>query len=544
MIRKFIGKVLGREKARGKAEPLEKGTAKNVTAPPQGRGKTPGSGGETPPKRKASPKGKKAGGGKGPAEKGRGRATTREVRKGGSSRPEKKGRRQQRPGSRSGAVSFPKLPPFPEWFPPQDPTLFANYDLPEQVREGIKTAGFETCTEVQAKVLPLALRGKDVAAQSQTGTGKTAAFLITIFSRLLIRGPIDHPGPRALILSPTRELTVQIENDARLLGASTGLKIGVAFGGVDYDRQRRILEEGVDLLIGTPGRLIDYMKQGVWRPEAIEILVIDEADRMLDMGFIRDLRYILRRLPPYERRLSLLFSATLSWRAMELTYEYMDLPEQISASPEKVTAEKAEEVLYHVGRDEKAALLLGLLKKESWERTIIFTNMKVEAEKVGRLLEYHAQKAQAITGNLEQKRRLRLMEDFKSGKLPILVATDVASRGLHIEGVTHVVNWDLPQDPEDYVHRIGRTARAGEVGNAISFADEECVYYLETIEKLIGYKIPVRWHTSDDLEKVKGGWGRGRTSRRRPEDRKGSARGKGDARGRRQGGSRRPPRRT
>jgi ATP-dependent RNA helicase RhlB len=265
---------------------------------------------------------------------------------------------------------------------------------------------------------------------------------------------------------------------------------------------------------------------------------------MLDMGFIKDLRFILRRLPSYERRLSMLFSATLSWRAMELTYEYMDLPEQISASPEKITAEKAEEVLYHVGRTEKAGLLLGLLKKDAWKRTMIFTNMKVEAEKVGSLLAHHGYKAQAITGNLEQKKRLRLMEDFKSGQLPILVATDVASRGLHVEGVTHIVNWDLPQDPEDYVHRIGRTARAGKSGMAVAFADEECVYYLEAIEGLIGYKVPVRWHTSQDLEEVKRGWRPPRPEKRTGPGRKGSPTGKRGGGGRRQGSSRRPPRRS
>jgi ATP-dependent RNA helicase RhlB len=277
---------------------------------------------------------------------------------------------------------------------------------------------------------------------------------------------------------------------------------------VDYERQRQILLKGPELLIGTPGRLIDYLKQGVWRPEGIEMLVIDEADRMFDMGFIRDLRFILRRLPPYDRRQSMLFSATLNWRVMELTYEYMNLPTQISASPEKLTAEKAEDVLYHVSREEKPALLLGLLKREPWKRVLIFSNMKIEAEKVARLLEHHGFRARAVTGNLEQRRRLRLVEDFKSGRLPILVATDVASRGLHVEGVTHVVNWDLPQDPEDYVHRIGRTARAGAAGKAISLADEEFVYSLEAIEELIGYKIPVVWHNSDDLAEVKKSWKR------------------------------------
>jgi ATP-dependent RNA helicase RhlB len=547
MIRKFIGKVLGKKQAEKKIDKKVEKTAgsreKSAPRPP------------APAPRKTEKEGAKAPRtGKGTVKEDRSRGSSDKARvapSGGSSRGAGKPRESRRESPpqkrppRSAPAVFPELPPMPEWTPPEDPSRFANYGLPRQVMEGIEAAGFETCTEVQAKVLPLALGGRDIAAQSQTGTGKTAAFLITTFSRLLWRGPVDHPGPRALVLAPTRELAVQIQNDALLLGGALDMKVGVAFGGVDYERQRRILEEGVDLLIGTPGRLIDYMKQGVWKPEGIEMLIIDEADRMLDMGFIKDLRFILRRLPSYERRLSMLFSATLSWRAMELTYEYMNLPEQISASSEKVTAERAEEVLYHVGRTEKAGLLLGLLKKDTWKRTMIFTNMKVEAEKVGSLLAHHGFKAEAITGNLEQKKRLRLMEDFKSGQLPIMVATDVASRGLHVEGVTHVVNWDLPQDPEDYVHRIGRTARAGKSGMAVAFADEECVYYLEAIEGLIGYKVPVRWHTSKDLEEVKKGWRPPRPERKAGPGRKGGPPGKrGGGGGGRQGSSRRPPRRS
>ncbi len=571
MIKKFIAKVLGKAGTRKKEVP-EKASgsrpkaAKAEPSRPDGRrqaspasekkrsssdgrsgGRKRRSGGKPQPSAERAPGkqetgGERSGRKQGPAGK---RPARRKPESDGARRDRGRGRGPRRETGRPPGV-LPKLPPLPDWSPPEETGVFSAYDLPPQVAEGIAAAGFEKCTEVQSKVLPLALRGRDVAAQSQTGTGKTAAFLLTIFTRLLWRGKIDHPGPRALVVAPTRELTVQIETDARLLGQSTGLRVGVAFGGVDYDRQRQALLDGVDLLIGTPGRLIDYLKQGVWQPEGIEVLVIDEADRMLDMGFIRDLRFILRRLPPFERRLSMLFSATLSWRAMELTYEYMNLPEQISASPAQLTAEKAEEVLYHVERREKAALLLGLMEKEKWERTILFTNMKIEAEKVGRLLQHHGYRAQAITGNLEQKKRLQLMEDFKSGELPMLVATDVASRGLHIEGVTHVVNWDLPQDPEDYVHRIGRTARAGAEGKAVSLADEECVYYLEAIEKLIGYKVPVQWHSEEDLAKVKPGWQRSPAPRRssgggRPPAKGGRSSSRG-GRGGRQGSGGRPRR--
>jgi ATP-dependent RNA helicase RhlB len=429
------------------------------------------------------------------------------------------GRRGERAEAELAPIALPDLPPIPPWTPPADPGLFANYDLPAAVREGIADAGFTECTSVQAKVLPLALQGKDIAAQSQTGTGKTAAFLVTIYTRLLQRGPVNGPKPRALVIAPTRELAVQIESDAQLLGSHTGLTSAAVFGGVDYDKQRRALQAGADLVIGTPGRLIDYLKQGAWRPEGVELLVIDEADRMLDMGFIRDLRFILRRLPHFDRRQSMLFSATMSWNVMELTYEYMNIPAEIRATPAKMTAEKAVEELYHVARDEKPALLLGILEREKPERTMIFTNTKVEAEKVGKLLEHHGLRARAITGNLEQARRLKLMEEFKAGELPIMVATDVASRGLHIEAVSHVVNWDLPQDPEDYVHRIGRTARAGAAGKAISLADESGALNLEAIEKLIGYKIPVIWHESEHLGEVKPGWREAAARERRERER-------------------------
>ncbi len=265
------------------------------------------------------------------------------------------------------------------------------------------------------------------------------------------------------------------------------------YGGIDYERQRETLRAGCDLLIGTPGRLIDYLKQHVWSPRRVEVLVIDEADRMFDMGFIADLRFILRRLPPHEKRQSFLFSATLSFRVLELTWEFMNNPAQITITPHQKTVEKAEQVLYHVGRDEKFNLLLGLLKREGGNRILIFSNTREEARRLEDRLSRNGWQARALTGDVDQKRRLKILNDFKDGKLPVLVATDVASRGLHIEGVSHVINWDLPQDPEDYVHRIGRTARAGAEGKAISLADEATALMIEPIEKFIGQKIPVEW---------------------------------------------------
>jgi len=381
------------------------------------------------------------------------------------------------------------------------PLEFTSLDLPGPVRRGIQDAGFVATTAIQEAALPLALRGKDVAGQSQTGTGKTAAFLIAAFTRCLTHPAPARSGvtsPRVLIIAPTRELVVQIEADARLLGGHTGLQILSVYGGIDYNKQRDALRDGCDILVGTPGRLIDYLKQHIWSPGKVEVLVIDEADRMFDMGFIADLRFILRRLPKPEKRQSFLFSATLSFRVLELTWEFMNNPAQISITPLQKTVEKAEQVLYHVGREEKFNLLLGLLRREGGSRILIFSNTREEARRLEDRLSRNGWEARALTGDVDQKKRLKILNDFKDGQLPILVATDVASRGLHIEGVSHVVNWDMPQDAEDYVHRIGRTARAGAAGKAISLVDEAGALALEPIEKFIAQKIQVDW-AEDDL---------------------------------------------
>ena len=371
---------------------------------------------------------------------------------------------------------------------------FSELDLPYEVQQGIEHVGFTACTPVQDAVIPRAVRGEDVAAQAQTGTGKTAAFLISLFTRM-IRVPAQdcENSPQALIIAPTRELADQIYHEAERLGKFTGFRFLAVYGGVDYQKQMDTLQKGVDVLIGTPGRLIDYYKQHVYSLKKTRYLIIDEADRMFDMGFIDDLRYLIKKMPPYSKRQSMLFSATLSYRVMELAYEHMNLPEKISITPEKVTVEQVEQVLYHVGKHEKIPLLLGLLKREAPERALIFVNTRRAADMVVERLNRNGWKVEAITGDIIQKKRLRILADFKDGKLPVLVATDVASRGIHVEGVTHVINLDLPQDAEDYVHRIGRTGRAGATGKAISLADEEYVYSLEEIEKYIGQKIPVAW---------------------------------------------------
>ncbi|MCD6583034.1 MAG: DEAD/DEAH box helicase [Desulfuromusa sp.] len=377
---------------------------------------------------------------------------------------------------------------------------FTELNLPEVVQRGVSDADFESLTPVQEEAIPLALAGKDVAAQAQTGTGKTAAFLISLFCRLLDNKNATSNNPRALVMAPTRELVVQICKDAELLGQHTGLKVQPIFGGVDYEKQRQALRDGVDIIVATPGRLIDYFKQRVFSMNRVEALVIDEADRMFDMGFIKDLRYILRKLPPFEKRQTMLFSATLSGQVMELAYEFMNLAERVEIAPEKVTADGIDQILYHVSRREKFALLLGLMKQDSgMERVMLFVNTKVEAERLNALLQANGASSAVLSGDIPQKKRMRILDQFKLGSITHLVATDVASRGIHVDDVTHVINYDLPQDREDYVHRIGRTARAGARGHAISFADEEMVYMLEDIEAYLGTKIPSEMPLDEDF---------------------------------------------
>ena len=370
---------------------------------------------------------------------------------------------------------------------------FDALPLHDSVRAGIQDAGFEFCTPIQANTLPIALKSSDVAGQAQTGTGKTAAFLIAAFQKILSSGvePDEPKQPRVFILAPTRELAVQIANDAEVLGKHTGLKIGLAFGGTDYEKQRKTIEDGIDLLIGTPGRIIDYFKQGVFKLNRVQVAVLDEADRMFDLGFIKDIRYLLRRLPPPEQRLNMLFSATLSHRVMELAYEHMNEPELVRIEPDKVTADRVRQAIFFPSNEEKLPLLVGLIREMGAARIMVFVNMKREAERVEAYLETNGLHAKAISGDVPQKKRLRMLMQFQSGELPVLIGTDVASRGLHIPDVQYVINYDLPQDAEDYVHRIGRTARAGASGDAISFGCETYAMSLPDIEDYIGHKIPV-----------------------------------------------------
>ena len=385
-------------------------------------------------------------------------------------------------------------------------TRFEDFDLDPELAKGIADAGFEFCTPIQAQSIPIALTGKDVAGEAQTGTGKTAAFMVACMNQLITKPSHEHREKtqvRAMILAPTRELAIQIHKDASVIGKYTGLKLGLAYGGTDYDKQRNILLDGVDILIGTPGRTIDFFKQRVFSLKRCEVVVLDEADRMFDLGFIDDMRYLLNRCPDPDKRLSLLFSATLSHRVGELAYVHMNDPAEIRIEAENKTADKIEQSIYYPANEEKIPLLLGLMNKIKPTRSIVFINTKRVADKVYAWLEGNGYKSALLSGDVPQKKRQTLLKKFQDGEFSTLVATDVAARGLHIPEVSHVFNFDLPQSGEDYVHRIGRTARAGASGFAISFACEDFAHYIMDIEEYIDKKIGKEPVTGDLLAEPK-----------------------------------------
>jgi len=385
-------------------------------------------------------------------------------------------------------------------------TRFKDFNLDPDLLKGINEAGFEFCTPIQAQSIPIALTGKDVAGEAQTGTGKTAAFMVACMNHLMTKPSHENREKtqvRAMILAPTRELAIQIHKDALVIGKYTGLKLGLAYGGTDYDKQRNILLDGVDILVGTPGRTIDFFKQKVFSLKNCEVVVLDEADRMFDLGFIDDMRYLLHRCPEPTKRLSLLFSATLSHRVSELAYVHMNDPAEIKIKADTKTADKIEQSIYYPANEEKIPLLLGLMKKLKPTRSIVFINTKRVADKVYAWLEGNGYKSALLSGDVPQKKRQSLLKKFQDGEFSTLVATDVAARGLHIPEVSHVFNFDLPQSGEDYVHRIGRTARAGASGSAISFACEDFAHYIMDIEEYIDQKIGKEAVTSELLEKPK-----------------------------------------
>ena len=373
-------------------------------------------------------------------------------------------------------------------------TFFTHFELHPLLQKGLDEAGFTRCTPIQALTLPVALTGRDVAGQAQTGTGKTCAFLVALMNRLLTRPAVAErkdSDPRALVIAPTRELAIQIDKDARNIGRYTGLKTALIYGGVDYDKQRQQLHDGCDIIIATPGRLLDYYKQHVFGFNGVETMVIDEADRMFDLGFIKDVRFIFRRLPAREQRQVLLFSATLSHRVLELAYEHMHDAEKLVVETENVTADRVRQQVYFPSKEEKMPLLLNLLERTNPSRSIIFVNTKMAAERVTERVKRQGYRVGALSGDVPQLKRQKLLQRFQDGQLDILVCTDVAARGLHIPAVSHVFNYDLPQDAEDYVHRIGRTARLGAEGDAISFACDLYAMSLPDIETYIGQRIPV-----------------------------------------------------
>ncbi|WP_413285553.1 ATP-dependent RNA helicase RhlB [Vibrio sp. MA40-2] len=371
---------------------------------------------------------------------------------------------------------------------------FADFGLLPQVIEGLDKKGFEYCTPIQALALPVLLTGQDIAGQAQTGTGKTLAFLTATFNHLLTTPAQEgrKPNqPRAIIMAPTRELAIQIYNDAEALIESTGITAGLAYGGESYDKQVKKLEKGVDILIGTTGRIIDFYKQKVFNLNHIQAVVLDEADRMFDLGFIKDIRFLFRRMPEPNERLNMLFSATLSYRVQELAFEHMHNPEHVVVEPTQKTGHRIKEELFYPSNEHKMSLLQTIIEEEWPDRAIIFANTKYKCDSVWGHLAADGHRVGLLTGDVPQKKRERILEQFTKGELDILVATDVAARGLHIPQVTHVFNYDLPDDSEDYVHRIGRTGRAGESGSSISFACEDYAINLTAIEEYIEHAIPV-----------------------------------------------------
>ena len=415
---------------------------------------------------------------------------------------------------------------------------FDHFELQPRIVEGLREAGFDRCTPIQADTLPIALDGKDVAGQARTGTGKTAAFLLAIFNNLLADETPESAGhhPRAIVIAPTRELAIQIHRDAELLGGPTGLKFALAYGGVDYQKQRERLEQGADVLIGTPGRVIDYYKQRVFNLKHIRIAVLDEADRMFDLGFISDIRYLFRAMPPVDRRQCLMFSATFPLKVTELAYEHMNDATTIRMDEDHKTTERVHQVVYYPSNAEKLPLLIKLLREMDDGHVMVFVNTRRAADRVDRSLRANGFDSAMLAGSVAQKKRQRLLQKFHAGDLPILVATDVAARGLHIPDVSHVINFDLPQDAADYVHRIGRTARLGASGEAISFACEDYAFHLPEIEEYIDCSLELVQHDPGALPSIE------RPLKPKKKDAGGPRGGgkKGGGRGGRRRGGRRP----
>lgn len=365
---------------------------------------------------------------------------------------------------------------------------FTEFSLHESLLQGIEGAGYVDCTPVQEQVLKSSLEGRDLYVQSQTGTGKTAAYLTSVIQELLTRG--ESAGKKALVMVPTRELAVQVQEEAQKLAKFTSLKCASFYGGVGYDKQVASLKKGVDIMIGTPGRVIDLNHGNQMDLSSVAFLVIDEADRMFDMGFYPDLRTLIKVLPSSEQRQTMLFSATLNSYVKNLAWEYTRNPAEITIAAENITVDEIAQELFHVSSDDKMKLLLGIISHEKPESLIVFCNTKKSCEIVAKRLKMNGFESEFIIGDLPQKKRLTIMDKFKAGAIKCLVATDVAARGIDVNDLAMVINYDLPNEAENYVHRIGRTARAGKSGKAFTFCSEQDVYSLPPIERYIEKSIP------------------------------------------------------
>ena len=378
--------------------------------------------------------------------------------------------------------------------PAEGKTRFNDFALDHQLLHAIADLGFQYCTPIQAETLPLTLKGHDLIGQAQTGTGKTAAFLITAIQRLQEK-PIPEDRryasePRVLAIAPTRELAMQIGRDAEQLCGYTGHSVATVVGGMNYDSQRdQLRNEVVDILVATPGRLIDFLGSQDVFLDQLEIMIIDEADRMLDMGFIPDVKRIIRKCTPREERQTLLFSATFNQDVLNLASMWTRAAEFVEIEPDQKTAERVEQVVYMVSGDDKLVVLCNYLRQHEVERAIVFANRRDQTRDLEEALKRQGVKCALLSGEIAQNKRLRTLDQFKEGKIEILVATDVAGRGIHVEGVSHVFNYNLPDNAEDYVHRIGRTGRAGESGVSVSFASEDDAFALPAIERYIGKKL-------------------------------------------------------
>ncbi len=373
-------------------------------------------------------------------------------------------------------------------------TRFQDLGLPDRVLHAIADAGFQYCTPIQAELLPDTLKGRDAFGRAQTGTGKTAAFLITVLSRMLNsprKGKTPAGTPRVLVIAPTRELVLQIAEEARLLAAFCPFSIVSVFGGMDYEKQRRQLHSGtVDIIVATPGRLLDFKRRRDLNLSRVETLIIDEADRMLDMGFIPDVRQIVFSTPHKDKRQTMFFSATLTPDVTRLSASWTRDPVSVEIEPEQVAVDTVEQVVYIVTTDEKFALTYNIITRQQLDRVLVFCNRRDETRRLAEMLDRYRVNCALLSGEIPQNKRIRTLDQFKAGKIRVLVATDVAGRGIHIEGMDYVINFTLPHDPEDYVHRIGRTGRAGAAGTSISFACEEDSFYLPAIEAFIGRPLP------------------------------------------------------